>query len=56
MVIKWHTGKIATILKEVEGLKIPPDGFKRELDGVIDIISSDKGCEVLDGELSYMMG
>ena len=54
--VKWHTGKIATILKEVEGLMIPPDGFKRELDGVIDSVPPDKGCEVLDGELTYMMG
>ena len=32
---------------------IPPDGVKRKLDGVIDSILSDKGCEVLDGELTH---
>jgi len=33
-VIKLPTGKIATILKEVEELVILPDGVKRKLDTV----------------------
>ena len=43
--------EIATALKGVEELMIPPDGFKRKLDGVIDSVPPDKGYEVLDGEL-----
>ena len=29
----------------------PPDGVKRKLDGVVDSVLPEKGCEVLDGEL-----
>ena len=53
MVIKWPTWKIATTLKEVEELMIPPDGAMRKLDGVVDSVPSDKGCEVLDGGLNH---
>ena len=38
---------------EVEELMIPPDSVERKLDGVIDSVPPDKGCEVLDGELTY---
>ena len=32
---------------------IPSDGDKRKLDGVVDSAPLDKGCEVLDGELTH---
>ena len=32
---------------------IPPDGVEQRLDGVVDSIPPDKGCEVLDGELTH---
>ena len=32
---------------------ILPDGVRRKLDGVIDSVPPDKGCDVLDGELSF---
>ena len=32
---------------------IQPDGVKRKLVGVADSVPSDKGCEVLDGELTH---
>ena len=32
---------------------IPPDGVKRKLDGVVERVPPDKGCEVLDGELTH---
>ena len=32
---------------------IPPDGIKRILDGVVESVPPDKGCEVLDGELTH---
>ena len=53
MVIKWPTRKIATTLKEVEELTITPDGVKQKFDGGVDSVPSDKGCEVLDGELTH---
>ena len=53
MVIKWPTVKIATILKEEEELMIPPDGVKQKLDRVVDSVPPDKGCEVLDGEVTH---
>ena len=53
MVIKCHTGKIATILKEVEELMILPDGAAGKLDRVVDSDLPDQGCEVLDGELDH---
>ena len=31
----------------------PPDGAKRKLGGVVDIVPPDKGCEVLDGQLTH---
>ena len=31
---------------------IPPDGVERKLDGVVDSVPPDKGCEVLDGEFA----
>ena len=39
--------KVATTLKEVEELMMPPDGVKWKLDGVVD------SEEVLDGELTH---
>ena len=53
MVIECPTGKIATTLKEVEEVMIHPDEGKRKLDGVVDGVPPDKGCEVLDGELAH---
>ena len=39
---KWRGGnKIAKTLKGVEELKIPPDGVKRKLDGVVDSVPPD---------------
>ena len=32
---------------------IPPDGGKQKLDGVVDSVPSEKGCKVLDGELTH---
>ena len=32
---------------------IPPDCVKRKLDGVVESVPPDKGCEVLDGELTH---
>ena len=52
MVRKRLTKKIAPNLKEVEELMIPADGVKQKLDGVVDSVPPDKGCEVLDGELT----
>ena len=52
MVIKWSTVKIATTPKKVEELTIPPDGVKTKLDGVVDFVPPDKGCEVFRGELT----
>ena len=34
-------------------LIIPPDGVKRKLDGVVDSVPPNKGCEVLYGELTH---
>ena len=31
----------------------PPDGVKRKLDAVVDSIPLEKGCEVIDGELTH---
>ena len=45
--------KIATTLKEVEGLMIPADGVKRKWDAVVDSVPPDKDFEVLDGELTH---
>ena len=53
MAIKGPTGKIATTLKEVNKLMIPPDGVKRKLDGVSDSVPSAKGCKVLDEKLTH---
>ena len=59
VVIKWRGcnnmayREIATTLKEVEILMILPDCVKRKLDGVVDSIPLDKGCEVLDGKLTH---
>ena len=32
---------------------IPPDGVKWELDGMVDSVPPDKGCQVLDRDLSF---
>ena len=34
-------------------LMIPPDGVKRKLDGVLDSVPPNMGCEVLDGKLTH---
>ena len=34
-------------------LTIPPDGVKRKLDGMLGIVQPDKGCEVLEEELTH---
>ena len=44
---------MATTLKEVEELMIPPDIVKWKLDGVVDSVPPDKACQVLDGELTH---
>ena len=44
--------KIATTLKEIEELMIPPDGIEWKLDGVVDSVPPDKGCRLLDGDLT----
>ena len=44
---------MATTLKEVVELTIPQDGFKQKLDGVLDSVPPESGCEVLDGELTH---
>ena len=38
---------------EVEEFMIQPDGVKLKLDGVVDRVPPDKGCEVRDGELTH---
>ena len=43
----------AATTKEAEGLMIPPDAVKRKLNGVVDSVPPEKGCEVLDGELTH---
>ena len=53
MEIKRPNRKIAATLKGVKDLMIPPDGVKRRLDGVVDSVQPDKGCEVLHGELTH---
>ena len=53
MVVKLPTGKITTTLKDVEQLMILTDSFKRKLDRVVDSVPPEKGCEVLDGELTH---
>ena len=45
--------KIATSLEEVEGLMITPDGDNQILDGVVDNVPPEKGCEVLNGEFTH---
>ena len=40
-------------LFQVEKFTIPPDSVKGKLDGVVDGLPPDKGCEVLDGELTH---
>ena len=44
--------KAATTLKEAEEFMIPPDGAKRNVDGVVDSVPPDKGCEVLESSTS----
>ena len=39
--------KIATTQKEVEELMIPSGGVRQKLDGVVDSVPPDRGCEVL---------
>ena len=40
-------------MKEVEELMIAPDGVKGKLNGVVDSVPPDKGCEVHNGELNH---
>ena len=40
-------------MKKVEELMIPQDGVKRKLNEAVDSVPSDKGCEVLNGELTH---
>ena len=44
--------EIATTLKDVEELMIPPDAIKQKLDGMVDSVPPDKSYEVLDGEVT----
>ena len=59
MFIRWKGGnkmtygKITTTMKEVEELLIPSDDIKEKLDGAVHSALPDKGCEVVDGELSH---
>ena len=32
---------------------IPPGGVRQKLDGVVDSVPPDRGCEVLDKELTH---
>ena len=32
---------------------IPPDGVEQKLDGVVDSVPPDKGCEMFDGKLTH---
>ena len=50
--INWPTGKISTILKELEEIMIPTDGAMWNLDDVVDSVPPDEGCEVLGGEVN----
>ena len=56
---KWKDGNRKTYrensnnLKEVEELMIPSGGVRQKLDGVVDSFPPDKGCEMLDGELTH---
>ena len=45
--------KIATTQKEVEELMIPSGGVRQKLDGVVDSVPPDRGCEVLHWELTH---
>ena len=45
--------KSAPTTKEVEELVIPPDVVQRKLVGVVCSAPPDKGCEVLDRELTH---
>ena len=44
---------MATTLKEVEELMIPLGGVQQKLDGVVDSVPLDKGCEVLDDDWTH---
>ena len=46
--MKWPSGKIATTLKKVDELMIPPDGIRRKLNEVVDGVLPGRGCKVLD--------
>jgi len=39
--------------EENRRVDITPDGVKRKLDGMVERVLPDKGCEVLDGELTH---
>ena len=39
--------------ERVKELMSSPDGVKQKFDGVVDSVPPDKGCEVLDGELTH---
>ena len=39
--------------REVEELMMPPDGVEQKFDVVVDSVPPDKGCEVLDWELTH---
>ena len=40
-------------LNEIRELMVPPDGVKWKLDGMVDSVPPDKGCQVLDRDLSF---
>ena len=44
--------EIAATLKEVEEVMIPPNDVKGKLDGVVDSVPPDKGCKMLDSEVT----
>ena len=44
-------GKMTTTLEEE--LMIPTEGDEQKFDGVVDSVSPDMGCEVLDEELIH---
>jgi len=52
VIIESPTGEIPKSPKETEEVMSPKDGVKWKVNGVVDSVPPDEGCEVLGGELS----
>ena len=52
-IIQLRFPRSSSTLNEVEEVMIPTDCVKRKLDGVVDSVLFDKGCEVFDRELTH---